>query len=322
VKLIKNAVRLEASLFNLGNIALATALFLGWLGGCCGLSAVMPRSMTPWGQLLAGFGGLALISHLHRSPARSRVERNIAPTLVAGGFCGSCGYPLEGLVPESDGCLVCPECSAAWREARVGRRVDRIGNTPGPVTPSASPRREWIRRAMRMTPGRHQLIAPDDRGRLVHVPDRRLVWLRPERRRELGESRLRLLRSLLRWNGGAARWAIAAVILALAAAITIPVATAALDDWRHGHRADAWDPLLLGVCLLMVLGLAILVTFSHAFYNRREAARTLVRQGVCGSCATDLSKLVDDVDGYLTCPDCGAGWKRDKTTDPPGADGL
>jgi len=29
--------------------------------------------------------------------------------------CPGCRYELHGLSPESDGCVVCPECSAAWR---------------------------------------------------------------------------------------------------------------------------------------------------------------------------------------------------------------
>ncbi|MEZ6243093.1 MAG: hypothetical protein R3B57_08625 [Phycisphaerales bacterium] len=30
-------------------------------------------------------------------------------------LCASCGYSLGGLTPEHDGCVVCPECRAAWR---------------------------------------------------------------------------------------------------------------------------------------------------------------------------------------------------------------
>jgi len=35
--------------------------------------------------------------------------------LVRLGRCGVCLYALEGLEPEGDGCVVCPECGAAWR---------------------------------------------------------------------------------------------------------------------------------------------------------------------------------------------------------------
>lgn len=30
-------------------------------------------------------------------------------------FCTGCGYPVRTMTPEDDGCLVCPECGAAWR---------------------------------------------------------------------------------------------------------------------------------------------------------------------------------------------------------------
>ncbi len=29
--------------------------------------------------------------------------------------CSSCWYDLSGQTPEDDGCVVCPECGAAWR---------------------------------------------------------------------------------------------------------------------------------------------------------------------------------------------------------------
>ncbi len=31
------------------------------------------------------------------------------------GYCPSCTYKIAGLNSESDGCTVCPECSAAWK---------------------------------------------------------------------------------------------------------------------------------------------------------------------------------------------------------------
>jgi hypothetical protein len=29
--------------------------------------------------------------------------------------CAACGYRLEGVLAEQDGCTVCPECGAAWK---------------------------------------------------------------------------------------------------------------------------------------------------------------------------------------------------------------
>lgn len=34
--------------------------------------------------------------------------------------CTGCGYALGGAVAESDGCVVCPECGAAWDARKLG----------------------------------------------------------------------------------------------------------------------------------------------------------------------------------------------------------
>ncbi|HYE61737.1 MAG TPA: hypothetical protein VD997_07050 [Phycisphaerales bacterium] len=42
----------------------------------------------------------------------------LSAELVRRGCCASCGYNLWDLVPEPDGCRVCPECGGAWRVER------------------------------------------------------------------------------------------------------------------------------------------------------------------------------------------------------------
>jgi len=53
-----------------------------------------------------------------------RMRRSIAPRIASvylrSGQCASCGYALESLEPEADGCVLCPECNAAWRQERIG----------------------------------------------------------------------------------------------------------------------------------------------------------------------------------------------------------
>jgi hypothetical protein len=39
----------------------------------------------------------------------------LAQAMAKAGCCASCGYGLAGLTPQGDGCVVCPECEAAWR---------------------------------------------------------------------------------------------------------------------------------------------------------------------------------------------------------------
>jgi hypothetical protein len=50
----------------------------------------------------------------------------VAREYVARGLCGSCAYRVTDLPPEPDGCVVCPECGAAWRV------VDPPGNVIAP----------------------------------------------------------------------------------------------------------------------------------------------------------------------------------------------
>ena len=44
-----------------------------------------------------------------RSPIKGR------DSLLASGFCPACAYQIAGVPPEPDGCMVCPECGAAWQ---------------------------------------------------------------------------------------------------------------------------------------------------------------------------------------------------------------
>ena len=41
--------------------------------------------------------------------------RWIGSGMIGIGWSAACGYCLSGLVVETDGCTVCPECGAAWR---------------------------------------------------------------------------------------------------------------------------------------------------------------------------------------------------------------
>tara|TARA_R110002111_G_scaffold248811_1_gene312643 strand:+ start:21 stop:476 length:456 start_codon:yes stop_codon:yes gene_type:complete len=44
-----------------------------------------------------------------RSPKHAR------QAMIRAALCPSCAYSIAELIPESDGCAVCPECGAAWR---------------------------------------------------------------------------------------------------------------------------------------------------------------------------------------------------------------
>ena len=41
--------------------------------------------------------------------------RKLSKWRLGRGACAACGYALEGVHTEQDGCTVCPECGAAWK---------------------------------------------------------------------------------------------------------------------------------------------------------------------------------------------------------------
>jgi hypothetical protein len=44
------------------------------------------------------------------------------------GRCPQCAYRLSDLKPEPDGCVVCPECGAAWRAEAIAKVVRTEGS--------------------------------------------------------------------------------------------------------------------------------------------------------------------------------------------------
>lgn len=57
--------------------------------------------------------GLIMGIYLRRRSWRSAPAGRRA--LLTFHVCASCGFDLSTLAPELDGCVVCPECAAAWR---------------------------------------------------------------------------------------------------------------------------------------------------------------------------------------------------------------
>lgn len=64
---------------------------------------------------------IAIMYQYERLPLRRiRKEKEASrDRMLKAGLCASCGYVLQGISPEQDGCIVCPECGAAWRFVKV-----------------------------------------------------------------------------------------------------------------------------------------------------------------------------------------------------------
>lgn len=66
------------------------------------LADAYPYYMFPW---------IVIYIYLHVRQFRPWLKSYKQAT----GRCRACDYALANLQAESDGCTICPECSAAWR---------------------------------------------------------------------------------------------------------------------------------------------------------------------------------------------------------------
>jgi hypothetical protein len=98
------------------SLAAGLLLFLAIVLFGVGIVAIV--SADPWSFTLLIFGMsffffILLYAVLVQQRHRCQREKELLATLPP--VCLICRYDLGGLAPEGDGCLVCPECGAAWR---------------------------------------------------------------------------------------------------------------------------------------------------------------------------------------------------------------
>lgn len=247
--------------------------------------------------------------------ARRAAAGNLARTAVAEGVCGACAYSLQDLATEPDGCLVCPECGAAWRAERITRPHWEGANAGVTYQPG------WLRRTVFNIPSPRDLLAPDDRGRFVPVMDSYLKLLPPARRAEWGRARRRALVSRLRAVGRVPR-ALLAVVATLPCWLVVGALFVASGFSIAGPPARGVSPELLWVAVVMT-GVACLIGLAVFWSNRFGPPLKLVpvfrAAGVCASCGEDLGGVAAASDGCRACPECGAAWRIEGTA--PGVDG-
>jgi hypothetical protein len=113
---------LEMVISGVRTVAVAIGVFV--------LAVALGAPVVPFG--LAIFVVLGVLTY--RSLAQTHREESVRQLATGGSgarHCVCCAYNLHGLVPEADGCVVCPECGAAWRVAApVESRRERRGNAP------------------------------------------------------------------------------------------------------------------------------------------------------------------------------------------------
>jgi hypothetical protein len=238
-----------------------------------------------------GLGAAAVLLTRHRVHARATP---VIATMLAEGFCPSCGYNLHGLGTESDGCISCPECGGAWRANRVSRTAPFAEHAAGSKVTSFG----------MVVAGLDASSGLDDRGRAVIVSPRRLRSA--ERGTTHPEHRTALCRARgdIRPSGQWLRVATSALLLCIGIAGAVFIAFI----WR---QIPGLPPgLLLGAITgsLTFFALAFGVWFGHFGYSRRVVVSSYTSRGCCASCGADLRRLPVDPEGCTICPECGAAW--------------
>ncbi len=112
-----------------------------------GVYAIDRAGMVTEALALFGIAAVALVlglTHRHRLPEFNR--ETAVEAMLRERLCASCAYDLAALIPDPDGCRVCPECGAAWKFLSPWvppRSAWGAGSTEGPsrhLPPPSSPR--------------------------------------------------------------------------------------------------------------------------------------------------------------------------------------
>ena len=101
-------------------VGVGLAARVGWLA-----ITGKPILVSGWWRLpqnnmmLLIWAGVLFTNVLRSNPRSDYTERVVTPCLKWG-VCASCGYALRDATEHEDGCVVCSECGAAWKRAKIG----------------------------------------------------------------------------------------------------------------------------------------------------------------------------------------------------------
>lgn len=297
-KFLKRVTKAESQRFD------ASRVSLGILGVILVLLAVSifnwnRRGAPPILGSIIFWGGLVTIGILLRAFTRRKHGFTLASTAVSLGVCGSCGYSLNHIAPEADGCIVCPECGAAWKNFRISRPYWTATNRERLY------RLPWWARALGLIPRELQLLSRDARGAYFRIMDKRLRLLPPARRAELGPDFIDQLRRRACWIGLGWRWLVALFPLAITCGLIYGMFTVAIDNEPERWIAVA----IIGFFALVFGGLTAAAVRGHSFCPGDKRGRAWAEMGLCGCCGRTLPKDRPAGDGCTACSGCGAAWR-------------
>ncbi|MFN7019700.1 MAG: hypothetical protein ACK4WH_00045 [Phycisphaerales bacterium] len=299
-RFLRGVIRAESERITPGRVVLGVVVCIVLLVISSWVRRAIPGA-PPMTGVAVFVGGLIAMALVSRAQTRQTHGGLLSATAVSAGLCGSCGYSLGNLSAEPDGCLVCPECGAAWRACRVTRPHWAVVGDPF-APRERSPR---VLRWLGLLPADRVLLGPDARGAYFRMIDRHLYLLPRSARQTLGPERCAKLRRAVGRIGLIRRVLTALLPLALGLRLIILAFWESRGTAPMGRTESALLLFLAGTLVLATVG----VIRGHLFCRNDRRGAMMASLGVCGACGDELAGLPVQADGLVTCGGCGAGWR-------------
>lgn len=250
---------------------------------------------------------LFLSTAVVHSHYRHRGTTNIvAMSALAEGLCASCAFSLQGLGPDDDGCLVCPECGHAWDALRIVR--PHWEPPPENLIPKRDPRLDL----------RHNLkllyvtrFASDDCGRLVRTHTSYLWGLDPSVRAQRPDEDWKRLTRHIRSFGRPMRTLISTLFFMLV--------IFGLVRWSFPAY---WDDIGEFVTSIITLSFpffaGVFVYAGDGWVRNRRMAHALAQNGLCAGCCNDLTRTPANANAMRVCDRCRSSWLDERFPPDPG----
>jgi hypothetical protein len=303
---LKQALKAETKRFTWTRLVIGVGVVVGlmlssWAFQVGAIALKADPLVTRLGGSAVFWGGVVMFVVVAHAVYRRNAARKLAVTAVAEGVCGACAYSLEGISPEADGCLPCPECGAAWRAARVVRPHWAQGEVYEPFDVP------WWRRLLTGTPRSRDQLSPDDRGRFVRVIDSHLKLLDPAMREQFSPEFWERVRRDARRVGRIPRVLVALIPGAFGLLALFGVVSMLLSQNRL-TSGDLIAGSVGGGFGLFLLFMSYVIVRSYNFGGPAFIAPVLRSHGLCAACGQTTDGLAPAADGFVTCPRCGSGW--------------
>lgn len=250
----------------------------------------------PWVWLVGLFLMMMVFATLMIRVRQRGHTRRIVATLLYMGRCPSCAYSPAGVPVQPDGCVICPECAAAWKASRLN-----FSAAPDQLREVFRTERGETVVGSRLAAWRRSPTIVDARDRAVP-----LLGSRSGVGDGVGNERLALARRAAFRRTLWLRVGGCVLVLGWIGLIILPQV---LHVARRGVGGMAGLHMLMLVVFVPFGALLIWrIAAGRSRLTSRRFARTLLEHGLCPSCGGDLLGAEVEADGCSVCSRCRAVW--------------